>query len=428
MNCLDNALESMLEKEFTSNKIVSKLIAKKLAELGVTLRDDQLESLERDIDWDNLDKIILDLDDEQERQLRSTETGPEGNVIISLTDQDVADFGNSLQSTIEALMPRAISTASKALLEAWKSDAPRLLAERTEERSGFEKRLYETWSSAIGLLEVLICISLEAGSEFNQQFRPEAARKGDAVFEVLTRSHARACQVAFEILTLLKAGFADGALARWRTLHEIAVTAMFVAAHDNQLAERFLDHAAITNYREAKEYQNHCHARVYDPLSDEEWSALEARKAELLHRYGKGFASDYGWASEVLGEGRPTFKDIEKNVELEHLRPFYKLANINVHAGSKGLSFRLGLPEGHDDVLVAGPSSYGLADPGQNTAISMNQIITTLLLTKPNLDRLAFLSATQVLVSQIMDGFIKVHHGLEKDTAGGSEGDSHLPA
>ena len=418
MNRLDRLVKSTLRKAVAPKKVASRLVARKLAELGVILRDEQRESLERDIDLDHLDRITLDLDDDQIRQLRSAQTDASGDVSIRFTDEDVVEFENRVKNAIDVLIPGVMEIVSKAILDAWKSEARRLLAAQRAGRSDFEKVIHESWGVAIDLLETLISVCLEAGSEFNRQFRPKAARKGDVVFDVLTRSHARACQVAFEILALLKAGFADGALARWRTLHEIAVTAMFVAEHGNRLAERFLAHTSITNYHEAIQYQKHCLALGYDPLTEEEWDTLRTKRARLLELYGVGFGSVYGWAAEVLGVAEPKFTDIEQNVSLEHLRPFYTLANINVHAGSKGLIFRLGLPSEHDDVMVAGPSVYGLADPGQNTAISINQVTATLLLTKPNMDRLSFLSATQSLVDEIKNEFIRTLQNLEKGTAG----------
>ena len=43
-------------------------------------------------------------------------------------------------------------------------------------------------------------------SDFNDEFREDAARSGNAGFEGLTRLHAKACQVASVILTLLALG------------------------------------------------------------------------------------------------------------------------------------------------------------------------------------------------------------------------------
>ena len=52
--------------------------------------------------------------------------------------------------------------------------------------------------------------------------------------------HARACRTGYEILTLLDAGLASAAHARWRSLHEVAAVAFFVKEHGPETAERYL--------------------------------------------------------------------------------------------------------------------------------------------------------------------------------------------
>ena len=66
------------------------------------------------------------------------------------------------------------------------------------------------------------------------------------------------------------------------------------------------------------------------------------------------------------------FADIEKASGLDHLRPYYKMASHNVHANPRGISFHLGLSDG-SDILLAGPSSYGLTDPAHGAAMSVHQ-------------------------------------------------------
>ena len=57
----------------------------------------------------------------------------------------------------------------------------------------------------------------------NHRLREQNPCPNPFTVEVQTRLHARACQIAREVLTLLYAGFAEGAMARWRALHELAV-------------------------------------------------------------------------------------------------------------------------------------------------------------------------------------------------------------
>ena len=259
---------------------------------------------------------------------------------------------------------------------------------------------------------------MEEGARFNDLFRGQDSENNDYVCEALTRLHARGCQVGFEILTLLAHGFADGAHARWRTLHELAVVALFIGERGQAIAERFLQHTGVTAYVAAKQYKKHCAALGYSPISSKELDELKATHNSLLKQYGDSFGRDYGWAAGVVARNRPTFADIEKCVSLDHLRPFYKLANLNIHADSRGVVYRIGTPPQNGNLLLAGPSVFGLADPGQNTAVSINQLTAALLLTKPNLDRLAFLQATQTLVSEVFDAFIEAHREIEAEDAG----------
>lgn len=71
------------------------------------------------------------------------------------------------------------------------------------------------WHKPLALLEMLLATALEAGDDFNREFRPRVVERDDYVFEVLTRLHARTCQLTSEILVLLKSGHADGAHARF---------------------------------------------------------------------------------------------------------------------------------------------------------------------------------------------------------------------
>jgi hypothetical protein len=68
-------------------------------------------------------------------------------------------------------------------------------------------------------------------------------------WEILIRLLVRAWQVTDEILCLLENGFADGAMARWRTLHEIHVVAAVLMRHGESITERYLAHQAVESKR-----------------------------------------------------------------------------------------------------------------------------------------------------------------------------------
>ena len=148
----------------------------------------------------------------------TVDLGPSEAIVNELA----TDVEKWLAETLERVIPKISLSVSDHLM----ADAPRMLKSRRRARRSFESQLGRFWEDGLRLLEMMIVIATEAGDDFNSEFRPEAAKQRDFVFEVLTRLHARACQVASEVLTLIKSGYPDGAHARWRSLHEIAVVSI----------------------------------------------------------------------------------------------------------------------------------------------------------------------------------------------------------
>ncbi|EFN4541900.1 hypothetical protein FQF65_24035, partial [Escherichia coli] len=105
------------------------------------------------------------------------------------------------------------------------------------------------------------------------------------------------------------------------------------------------------------------------------------------------------------------FGAIEKDVQLEHMRPYYKWASQNVHTGSKAMRNRLGLCETGDDILLVGQSDSGMADPAHATAISLMQITVTLLFLKPTIDHAVISKIIQDYSDEIGNVFLKIDKG-----------------
>ena len=334
-----------------------------------------------------------------------------------LSESGKEDKRDQTLAGLNKIIPDVSDEVAEDVLETIKKDAfsGHLESER-EERRQFEKRLGELWGEPLDLLELFIRLAFEAGDDFNKEYREDAVVSNDAVFEALTRLHARACQVSSAILVLMKAGYADDADARWRTLHEIAVVSNFVSQHGQGLAERYLLHEVIQQFKLAREHQTF-HSRINEePISDEEFGELEALQKELVNQFGKQFKEDYGWAAEVLGVDRPTFRMIEEQANLDHLRPYYRMASDNVHANSHGANFKLGLHLAEEKVLLAGPSNAGLAEPGHSTAISLNQVTLDLLYTRLSFDTLVAMKMFTTFVGEIGESFLKAHQEYEAIT------------
>lgn len=318
-----------------------------------------------------------------------------------------SDLANEvdIEGVIDNLIPEMAAIVKKRLIDS----TNKMLREHRSLSDEFVTRNISRWAEAFDLLETLIVICTESGEDFNNSYRQQAASEDDLVFDLVVRHHARACHIANEILCLLKNGFADAAHARWRALHEVAATAMFIAKHGNECAERFYYHEIIDSYNVMIEHEKYEHRLQAKGPSVEEISNCKIQLDQLIKKYGKKYADNYGWASYLFpNHNKVGFGAIEKDVQLEHMRPYYKWASQNIHAGSKAMRSRLGLCETDEDILLVGQSNSGMTDPANATAISLMQITTTLLFLKPTIDQIVTAKIILDYTDEIGNTFLKI--------------------
>lgn len=389
-----DALERIHRQRVTA--LMLEYVIKQLSRQGVRLGPSQRK------------KVIMWLDGGATAELRLRFPGKD-SVRLGFSAREKRRLEGRLRrvnkSDCQSLVDSVLGYFPPRLLRQMKRNWPDHSARHRAATSRFEQRLWRHWRRPLGGYAMLISIADELGQEVNEEVR--LRKRVPAVADALTRLHARACQIAREIEVLLRTGYADGALARWRTLHEIVVVAYFIESHGRDMAERYLAHLDIENYRSALSYRDHTQRRRFAPLNQEHLAELQRRRDRLVTKYGPSFKEDYGWASSAFGGKRATFRDIEKATDLDHWRPDYKLASHNVHAGPKGISFRLGLLEG-EDLLLSGASMHGLADVGINAAISLIQITTIAMNQATDLDRLCTVSAMLTLMDEVVVAFDQV--------------------
>ena len=217
------------------------------------------------------------------------------------------------------------------------------------------------------------------------------------------------------ILALLRSGFADDAHARWRSLHELAVISSFINEHrETDIGERYLLHEIFQQRKLARAYKKHQIRANLETLPPAQLDELNDLCESLINRFGKPFGSDYGWAASALGKDRPTFMDIEADVQLDLYRPDYQMANNNVHGNSHAAFFKLGLGENDGNVLLAGPSNLGLAEAGQAVASSLTQVTAAMCSAYPTVNRLVGVTALNLLQQETGDAFLRAHEEAEK--------------
>jgi hypothetical protein len=326
----------------------------------------------------------------------------EAELAAALEKQGNSDLDTNelVERTVRQLVPQVADLLGATLAKRSKG----MLREHRTLRRGFLRRNFKRWRQGFDLLERLIVISQETGGAINDALRAKAAEENDALFEAVITSHARAVQVSREILTLMLAGFPDGAMGRWRTLHEIAVVSMFLSHAGRQTAERFILHNHVTSYKRAKNYMEHHERANLEPIEPEVMAQLKVAHDEVL-LLDKRLQSDYGWAAEPLGKERPTFADLEAATDLDHWRPRYKWATINTHGAYRTMGTTLAACESEQPALLVGESNSGMTDPAHMTAISLNLATMPAIMLEPNLDRLAAATIMDRLSEEIGDTF-----------------------
>ena len=81
---------------------------------------------------------------------------------------------------------------------------------------------------------------------------------------------------------LLKAGYADDAHARWRSLHEMSVVGYMISQNGQELAEKYLLHEAVQQYRLAVEHRRYAGRIDAEPISDDEFEELRLQRDRLV--------------------------------------------------------------------------------------------------------------------------------------------------
>jgi hypothetical protein len=293
-----------------------------------------------------------------------------------------------------------------------KSVGKEILTEHKEYREEFELFLYKDWKEPLDLFECLIRLSLDSVDKHRKKIIQKGFKE-DIKFNALIVIHARALRIANEVLTLLKAGYPDGANARWRSLHELAVISIFLSDSDNIVSQKYLEHESIMRYKEAVNYQEHCGKLGYPPHEVEFLVKLEERKDYLCKSYGKNYFGDWGWIPKDKVNNQ-SFTGLEKHIGLDRLHPFYKLSSAHIHGSSRGL-YSLGLMNDFQNkILSVGASNYGLADPLQNAAISLMHVTNCLLTFEPDFESITIMRINQYFIEEIGTKAVEVQKVIEK--------------
>lgn len=290
----------------------------------------------------------------------------------------------------------------------------RAVREERENRDRMKESIRGTWGHALDFLDFFILVNqksrrlIELVSDMDE-------KSENYQFDALIRLHVRASRVSREVVALLRAGFADGAMARWRTLHEIAAVATIIAEEGEVAGERYLKFKTAKDlFRVKTNYDDYFEELGFDEIPEAVVEELEEQTEQLVDKFGEDFDDFNGWATAFVdSDGRVTITDLIEEAGLEAFLPFYALACDSIHAGSKGTLFQMGLHEedmgGEEEVLLAGRSDIGFTDPAQLTSIMLRETTEALRALVPDENWQAhweiYFRTMDVLVDELADAF-----------------------
>lgn len=330
--------------------------------------------------------------------------------VESLSEEELRNFDETI---ISELIPEFIDESSILMDKALMDTLNEHVEEKYSLTDEFNSMIEKQWGSAFRMSIALTTISIESVETFFND-NSESGFVDEAKIYCLQRLHARACRLSEEILCLLRSGYPDAGLARWRTLYEVAVISTFLLVNDNGISERYLDHMTIDSFKEMKLYNKHSSKLGTEGHSKEAMNEMKNKCKKLRNKYGIEFDEQYGWTSSVIPIKRErNFYGIEKRVSFNHLRPYYKWACNKTHAGAKGNEDHLGLMKGHNAILI-GASNYGFTDVAHCTAIALNIVTVNVLTYKPNMDSLVAAKVLKYFVDKIGNEYLRIQKSIKE--------------
>ena len=247
---------------------------------------------------------------------------------------------------------------------------------------GFWKRFFKRWHQPLKTFEKTITLAESFGVNPRA---PYFESRDDGYWLALRSLHSHACLQARAVFVLLTNGLVDPAWIQWRSCHEAATVALFIADHP-ETAHRYLQHASIEKNHLARSMIDVGHpdapskgdARDLDELA-------QATTRELKQEYGLNTNTrNYKWS------GFSSFAQIESKVQdgwRWQARPEYIFASQHAHAVANA-SMPVEFEDGSQSFVI-GPTNGGLTGPADLTCLSLMHVTLALMTeasTKPEND------------------------------------------
>lgn len=337
---------------------------------------------------------------------------------LDFTEEDVAKIDKKINDFLNNDLPELLRTVifdtAKAQLKQAKKEWPEYYIWERGQVQIFRDNLELRWGKGLTLLRLFQAEVRQIGQNFADKLQRSKAKRNIPKREAILMLHMRGCQAMSEIITLIESGYADGAMARWRTLYELRVVAEMIEKFGDDIAFRYFDHQHVTRRREMDNDLRHFTPEELENTDHQTKQIIDDNFGAVIQEYGPSFATPYGWAASSVGKKKPTFRDLEASVGLPELPTNFKMASYKVHAGIAGLKSALGTLD-PDAPPIAGASNTGLDAPAINTAYTVVQFTGLLFGRLTKIEDQIHANALSELRDEIHSEFSKAARKLERD-------------
>lgn len=236
---------------------------------------------------------------------------------------------------------------------------------------GFKNRIEQHYGLEFYYLELIETLSREIGTLYYKIIdKKETVNKID---EMILFQHIRCCSMFSEVIYLLKGGFGDAALARFRSLHESAVISEFIYRNGEEAAKSYFDYLIVMDLKDLIFEERELGEKIVD--QDYKIDVMK-RLDEIKEKRGESFVDvkrgDYEWARDFLEKRvNPSFNKIRNSINREHGKKPYKIASNSIHSAPKSMISSISTLDGR---VNSGASNIGLSLPATWSTYEMLQM------------------------------------------------------
>lgn len=288
----------------------------------------------------------------------------------------------------------------KSSIDDYKKVNSELLKTYREENKNYEERILKRWQPALDHIEMLWHLASELGQNHGLDVKEEDNENNNEVMAALANIFPKALLIVREIIILLEKGYPDGALSRWRSLHELSISAMYISQNGRLVATQYMLSYYFSSYRAALQVNEYAEKSGIRKYSAEELTELDSRCSKAEEILGKKINrnKDCEWPNIT---GKTNFSEMEKAVNMQHWRPYYKWASYYTHSSHRPNDTLLATSDAELQAHLIGPSNSGFVDPFQLTALTLSQLVSTYLGHAVNMDRIIHMEVFHEMANEM---------------------------